>query len=46
MSTLVKLLRSEGFLAAATHFDQRGAVRTNAPWKHISELLTKHFSQK
>lgn len=46
MTTLVKLLRTEGFLAAVTHFDQRGAVRTNAPWKHISELLTKSFSQK
>lgn len=46
LTTLVRILRNEGFLAAATHFDQRGAVRTNAPWKRVSELLTKHFSQK
>jgi len=45
MTTLVKLLRNEGFLAAVTHFDQRGAVRTSAPWKRITELLTKRFSQ-
>jgi len=46
VSVLVKLLQAEGFQAAATHFDQRGAVRTNAPYNHISHLLTERFSQK
>ena len=43
---LVKLLRDKGFLAAATHFDRRGAVRSNASWKYVSQLLTEHFRQK
>jgi len=46
MTLLVKMLRDEGFVAAVTHFDRRGAVRTNASWKRVSQLLMKHFIQK
>jgi len=46
MSVLVKALHSEGYKAAVSHFDRRGAVRTNASWSHVAHLLTKRFGQK
>lgn len=45
LQMLIKLLRDAGFSAVATHFEPRGAVRTNAQIEDILSILHEHCRQ-